>query len=114
MDGLFHGKPMNKWMIWGAHQYFWKHPYSCVFAGVHAIHHLHLPASKKMEEAWQESPLSKEITEISCWVETILSIICCCHKKKPWVNHLQRGQKSPVTRVFQAIYRGPVRIPFAV
>ena len=47
MDGLFHGKPMNKWMIWGAHPYFWKHPYSCVFAGFHAIHHLHLPASKK-------------------------------------------------------------------
>ena len=21
-------KPMNKWMIWGAHPYFWKHPYS--------------------------------------------------------------------------------------
>ena len=24
--------PMNKWMIWGAHPYFWKHPsYGCFF-----------------------------------------------------------------------------------
>ncbi len=21
--------PMNKWMIWGAHPYFWKHPFRC-------------------------------------------------------------------------------------
>ncbi len=26
MDGLFHGKLLLKWMIWGYH-YFWKHPY---------------------------------------------------------------------------------------
>ena len=23
----FMENPMNKWMIWGAHPYFWKHPY---------------------------------------------------------------------------------------
>ena len=27
MDGLFHGKPLIKWMIWGFPHYFWKHPY---------------------------------------------------------------------------------------
>ena len=26
MDGLFHGKRLLKWMTWGAHPYFWKHP----------------------------------------------------------------------------------------
>ena len=29
MDGenFMENHPMNKWMIWGAHPYFWKHPY---------------------------------------------------------------------------------------
>ena len=34
MDGLFHGNPMNKWMIWGYH-YFWKHPYILIKNNIH-------------------------------------------------------------------------------
>ena len=28
MDGENNGKPQLKWMIWGAHPYCWKHPFS--------------------------------------------------------------------------------------
>ena len=28
----FMENPMNKWMIWGAHPYFWKHPYARMFS----------------------------------------------------------------------------------
>ncbi len=41
--------PMNKWMIWGAHPYFWKHPYGESLFYNHANPDLHVAGRREVD-----------------------------------------------------------------
>ena len=49
MDGLY-WKTLLKWMIWGAHPYFWKHPYVSAKYGTNKRRQSIPPRSRGMSE----------------------------------------------------------------
>ena len=52
---------MNKWMIWGAHPYFWKHPYMKI-RNANDIHDLLcVPSKSRTARKWDYLNLRKAI-----------------------------------------------------